>query len=173
MRSSLQMAWRRPWKGERPLSARVGTRRLTSSRMDLEGFALEAAGDLLHGDQADAAFVASVEGFVEVGLLVEPGGVLDHDGVDEADLGGGLEDGCAVAVVGGDAEELEFAGLLGGFGGGFEFGAAEELEGGVDAVVAEAVDEEEVEVVGAHRFATGIEHGGELAGDGRGFRVPW
>ena len=46
------------------------------------------------------------------GVLVEPGGVLDHDRVDDARLRPRLEDLGAVRVVGREADELRLARLL-------------------------------------------------------------
>jgi hypothetical protein len=41
------------------------------------------AGDLLHRDEADPLLPAGVERLVQRGILVEPGGVLEHDRVDD------------------------------------------------------------------------------------------
>ena len=45
------------------------------------------AGHLLHGDQADTSLVAGIKGTVERGVFVQPGAVLNHDGVYESTLG--------------------------------------------------------------------------------------
>src|SRR5271166_2883230 len=50
------------------------------------------AGDLLHRDQADALFPAGVEGFVERRILIEPGVILEHDGIDYSPKSGRMDD---------------------------------------------------------------------------------
>ena len=111
----------------------------------------EVAGDLLHGDQADALLPAGVERLVQGRILVEPGAVLEHDRVDDAPFGGRLEDLGTVLVVARDADQPGLARLADGVGGLLELAALDEVQGLVErVVVAEAVDEEEIDVVGAH-----------------------
>ena len=94
--------------------------------------------------------MAGVERLVQRRVLVEPGGVLEHDRVDDAPLGRRLDDLGAVPVVGREADELRLARLADRLGRLLEFLPLDEVDGVVErVVVAEAVDEEEVDVVGA------------------------
>ena len=100
IRSSVQIAWRRPWNGVSFRSASMGTFFTTSSStFPLALAAQEVAGDLLHRDQPDALLPAGVERLVQGRVLVEPRGVLEHDRVDDAPLGRRLEDLGPVLVV--------------------------------------------------------------------------
>ena len=147
----------------------MGTRRATSSRRPLFTLTvLEMAGDLLHGDEADAFLPAGVEGPVERGVLVEPGGVLEHDRVNGPPLGGGLNDLGPVLVMGRDADQASLARLADGVGRFLELAALHEADRLVErVVVSEAVNEEEVEVVGSHRGQALLELAHDLAGRAR------
>ena len=93
--------------------------------------------------------VAGVERLVQGVVLVEPGGVLEHDRVDEAAVGGGLEILGAAWVVAREADELALPDFLIASAVSLEFLALGQLERIVGAVVvADAVDEEQVDVVG-------------------------
>ena len=109
----------------------------------------ELAGDLLHRDQADPLLMAGVERLVERRVLVEPGSVHEHDRVDDPALGRRLDDLGAILVVGREAEELRLARLPDRLGRLLELLALDEVHGLVErVVVAEPVDEVEVDVVG-------------------------
>ena len=75
IRSSVQIACRRPWYGREALL--LEPRRPPDDLLEDVELRLgrELAGDLLHRDQADALLVAGVEGLVQRLVLVEPGGV--------------------------------------------------------------------------------------------------
>ena len=79
-----------------------------------------------------------------------------------------LEDHGPVPVVGRQPKQLELARLLGRVGRQLQFLALEELERRVDAVVTEAVDEEEIDIICAHRRAALVDHAPQLARDVRG-----
>ncbi len=112
------------------------------------------AGDLLHRDQADPALVGGVDRLVERRVLVEPGAVLEHDHVDDPALGRRLDQLGAVLVVGRDADEPGFPRLLGRLRRLLQLLALDHGHRVVEAVViAEAVDEEQVDVVGTERLA--------------------
>ena len=127
--------------------------------------AQEVAGDLLHRDQADPALVGGVDRLVERRVLVEPGAILEHDRVDDPALGRRLDQLGAVLVVGRDADEPGLARLLGRLRRLLQLLALDHGDGVVErVVVAEAVDEEQVDVVGPERRQPLVEHPHELGG---------
>ena len=73
------------------------------------------AGDLLHRDQADVLFPVGVEGLVERRILIEPGMILEHDGIDNSPKSGRLDDLGPVLVMRRETDESKTHGdTLGG-----------------------------------------------------------
>ena len=152
IRSSVQIACNSPWKGVSFRSASMGT--LLHHIVQDAALVLtdpELTGDLLHGDQPDPLLPAGVEGPVQRGVLIQPGSVRDHDRVDDAPFGGRLEDLGPILVMGRDADEARLARLANRVGRLLELAALDEVNRVVERViVAEAVNEEEVQIIGSH-----------------------
>ena len=150
MRSSVQIAWSRPWNGVSLRSCEQ--RHLRDHVLEDVSLGLVAevmAGDLLHRDQADALLPAGVEGLVQRRVLVEPGVVLEHDRVDDSPLGRRLDDLGPVLVVRREADEPGLARLPERVGSLLELLALDHVDRVVELVlVSQPVDEEQVDVVG-------------------------
>ena len=130
--------------------------------------ALEMTGDLLHGDQPDPLLPAGVECLVQRCVLVQPGRVLDHDRVNDAPLSGRLENLGPILVMGRDADKARLARLANRVGRLLELAALDEVYRLVQrVVVSEAVNEEEVQIVGPHVGQALVELSHDL---GRGLR---
>ena len=112
-----------------------------------------------HGNEADAGLVAGVQGLVEGVPFGEEGRVLDHDGVQEAPLRRGHQVGRAPIVMAGEANHPGLAGAFELLGHLLELVALGPVErAGAVLARADAVDEKEVEMVGADVGKPRVDH---------------
>ena len=101
---------------------------------------------------------------IQRGVLVEPGGPLDHDRVDEPPLGRRLQVFGALGVVAREADEAGLARLLDGLDRVLEFLALGPFQRSFAVLAgADPVDEQQVDVVGLERLQPLVELGDELA----------